>query len=632
MRRFLQLVVLAFALLTATLALADWKQDVKAAGGFWAGNPSSEGWHAMLVPNGQEQMKRLPSGVRTLVEADVEDNEWIKGHAEMADKLGKFTPEAGQVFRLPYIAMPASSMKFAYEAEHMSANMAKTLRYRAADGTEMVRFFFHPLYADRYSSLIEKYGVHYGEYVAKASASPRSLVVWEDGKPERPVWMKVNVHATIDAYSTKQGDVVKKTGVSRVQTEKKARRAALVDNLLSTMTDQERATHQVDFMPEPASYVPGDIVDGKGNRVGFDRALIARDLPESLLKGKTSYLPGFAFIGRLEEFRARHNKLHGTNLGPMEFAEKHLAEPLIRTFLYLGLEHGVQGELHTQNFMMEIGENGLPTGKVLVKDLDGFRVDVDMRVRNGKSIQFLRGYDHPFEWAKHGATQGRSGQPAVLHAWFNRLIRNVNGFNTERDGKIIRSTPAGQIFELLSEQHANLKVSSDDVQAMFDGVAQRTFHQMTGVEIPMDSWKYARGKGIDGGLGMLRGKLRDVSKTPDPPEAQGILHAAWTRLKSDQRVYKASNAQSLKYVYLGEGVIEARVASNGAHAGYALLEPSGTEAFEGSLRGVGVAIPQYKRAPYLPTVRYQTRGAQSAPPRVNAPPKAPAVRLAANHS
>jgi hypothetical protein len=610
MRRFLQFITVVVGLLTATFAAADWKDDVKKAGGFWTGNPTSDAWRAMLVPS--EQLKKLPPGLRTLIEADVQENDWIQGHQEMAEKLGPFAPEAGSVFKLPYIAMPASSMKFAYEADHMSEAMVKTLRFKGAGGKDMVRFFFHPLYADRYASLIEKYGVHYGEFLATASSSPRSLVVWEDGKPEHPVWMKVNVHATIDAYTSKQGDTVKKVGVSRVQTEKKARRSALVDNLLSTMTTAERARHKVDFMPEPASYVPGDIEDAAGHRIGFDRALIAREVPASLLTGKSTYLPGFAFIGRLEEFRQRYNATNGTNIGPLEFAEKHLTEPLVRTFLYLGIEHGVQGELHTQNFMVEIGRDGLPTGKLLVKDLDGFRVDVDMRVRNGKPLDFLRGYDHPFEWAKHGATQGRSGQPAVLHAWFNRLIRNVNGFNTERDGKVIHSTPAGQIFATLSEQHPRLKVSADDVQKMFDTVAQRVFHEMTGVEIPMENWKYQRGQGLDGGLGTLRDRLRSASRAPEAAPAQDVLGSTWNRLRGASRVYRASGAQNVVYSYLGGGVIEARVEKTGAHAGYAMLEPERTGEFETSLRRVGVEVTPPKRASYRPTVQYQRSGPAAA--------------------
>jgi len=252
---------LALLLLAARASAADWKTQVTQAGGYWAGDVNNPGWNKIFAPDANAVLNQLPAGVRTMLQTEVQDNPWVTGHEEMQTKLGRFRPEAAQVFDLPFIPIPADKMKFGYESKGMNAAMRNHVTFTAPDGTKMVRFFFHPLYADKYKELIETYGVKY-EYQAISTSSPRSLVMWKKGQPNKPFWVKVSLHATIDSYTKRDASGKEvKVGISRVQTEKKAYRSALVDAAFSSVQRSEPpwiANSRIRRKASSASAAPSD--------------------------------------------------------------------------------------------------------------------------------------------------------------------------------------------------------------------------------------------------------------------------------------------------------------------------------------------------------------------------------------
>ncbi|MFH1132361.1 MAG: hypothetical protein V1754_13580 [Pseudomonadota bacterium] len=600
--------LVVFLLFVAGSAQATgWQQKVT----FWSSNIEDPGWSRVFHPDATQALSQLPSGVQTMLRTEIQDNPWLAGHEEMQKKLGKFGPESRQVFDLPYIPIPEDKMKFAYLDGNTSANMRQNVVY-SENGKSLIRFFFHPLYADKYKDLINEYGVRYGEYWATSTSSPRSLVVWKRTEPSKPIWVKVSLHAQIDHYVRANGT---KVGISRVQSEKKARRSALVNAAFSSIKPQEFGNHQVEFMPEPASFVPGDI-QVSGRRIGFDRSTIFRELPKVLTRSNdsTKYIPAFAFIKGLKETAQRNR------IDVLELAKKGLMEPLVRTYLYLGLEHGLQGELHTQNFLLEVNaRTGLPTGKVMVKDLDGFRMDLDMRIRNGRDISYLEGYAHPFAWAKHGATQGSSEYPAVLQAWYNKLIRNVNGFTTSRNGQTIYSTPAGQLMVALQTDFPALfsrlrneaitarpelrndrsKADRNTVERIFDQVARSQFEKITGIEIPEAKWGWRQNEGLNYGLNRLREQLFASQRGLEGQPAQTILKRTWERLRTpgerqkDERTWTKYTPHTFRL--LGDGVIEA-ISSRGKPAGYAILKQGDMQQLQRDLRSASLRMPHRGRA------------------------------------
>jgi len=644
-------IALALMLVSSAAQADNWQNMVTQAGGFWAGKLGDAGWSKVFAPNAEQALARLPQGVQTMLKHEIVDNPWIKGHEEMQTKLGKFRPEARQVFDLPYIPIPANKMKFGYESSGMSGTMKDNVGF-SEGGVKKVRYFFHPLYADKYKELIETYGVRYGEYQATSTSSPRSLVVWQKNKPNKPIWVKVSLHAHLDYYLRREKNGTEtKVGISRVQTEKKAKRSALVNAAFNSAGRDNLARHRVDYMAEPASFVPGDI-QYKGARKGFDRSTIFRELPESLTAANpsTKYVPAFTFIKDMKPTLARINgertQAGKKPINVVGWMTKGLVEPLIRTYLQLGLEHGLQGELHTQNFLLEVDKKGVPTGKVMVKDLDGFRMDLDMRIRNGKSIKYLNHFKNPFEWAKHSATQGSSASPAVLQGWFNKLIRNVNGFTTTRtvNGQVetVYSTPAGQLMVQLKkdfpgvfqkmQRHAlrrdpslsgnQTKLEQKAVEQVFDLVGRAQFSRQTGIRIPKEVWGYGQNKGLNHGLNTLRDQLTKSQAglgatfapaasqtkgsqeikgtwTPDA-RAQTVLSRTFSRLrtpterKADERTWLRGTPKT--YRLLGDNVIEG-ISRGGKSVGYAILKPADVSRLQTDLTSAGLRPMERGRTP-----------------------------------
>ena len=240
-------------------------------------------------------------------------------------------------------------------------------------------------------------------------------------------------------------------------------------------------------------------------------------------------MPAFTFIKNMKPTLATINAERSAAgkkpVNAIGWMTKGLIEPLVRTYIHLGMEHGLQGELHTQNFLLEVNNKGIPTGKIMVKDLDGFRMDLDVRIRNNRSIKYLNHFKNPFEWAKHSATQGSSSNPAVLQGWFNKLIRNVNGFTTTRTvngvTEKVYSTPAGQLMVQLKKDFPEVmqkmekaavrrdpslqgnaeKTTRKAVEQVFDLVAKAQFRRVTGVRIKKEDWGYGQNKGLNNGLG-----------------------------------------------------------------------------------------------------------------------------------
>ena len=108
-----------------------------------------------------------------------------------------------------------------------------------------------------------------------------------------------------------------------------------------------RITAEMNKILRSEGYEEGTVGEARGvggRRVGFDRATIFREIPTSLTtsNGGKKYIPAFAFIKGLKDTARR------SRIPAIELAKKGMIAPLIRSYLYLGLEHGLAGEIAAQ--------------------------------------------------------------------------------------------------------------------------------------------------------------------------------------------------------------------------------------------------------------------------------------------
>jgi hypothetical protein len=212
-----------------------------------------------------------------------------------------------------------------------------------------------------------------------------------------------------------------------------------------------------------------------------------------------------------------------------EFISERIIRPLLRSYLSLGLHEGLPGELHTQNFYYEINSRGLPTGRMMLKDADGFRFDIELALRRGRDLSFLTSFDKPFYWAKfsNALGEGAEGVP-FLGSWYYKLIRNVSGFETL--AAYVLATQGGRRGSAFSTKNR--------VQQAFDRIALEEAQKITGIAVPKDHL----GFGADNGLNFVLNRWREKFSSriglleESDSVVQTVAHKEWERLTRLERI------------------------------------------------------------------------------------------------
>jgi IucA / IucC family len=217
-------------------------------------------------------------------------------------------PENQPVWRLPYFVAPLGRVKV-----YGKARPAELFTRRG------VRVFFHPLMAERYALDVLEYGAGTQTFWATPTASPRSVVVWN----ERHL------------FALKLSLDVELLGLTRLVEDSKLTRAPLVSSLL----------RGVRVLREPVA------VKTEEKAFGF----IYRALPKDV----GTLTPGFAL--KLS-FRLLHDRIFPA---------------LVDAFAALALGQGLIGDLHQQNVLFT------PKFQLVLRDLDSFKTDPELRKRRG---------------------------------------------------------------------------------------------------------------------------------------------------------------------------------------------------------------------------------------------------------
>jgi IucA / IucC family len=217
-------------------------------------------------------------------------------------------PENQPVWRLPYFEAPLGRVRV-----HGSA------RPRALFTRGGVRVFFHPLMAEQYALDVLEYGAGRETFWATPTASPRSVVVWNDRQ----------------LFGLKLSLDVELLGLTRLVEDSKLTRAVAVSKVL----------RGVRVLREPVSVATED------KKFGF----IYRALPPDVGQLR----PGFSL--RLS-YRLLDEKVFPA---------------LVDAFARLAFGQGLIGDLHQQNVLFT------PRYELVLRDLDSFKTDPELRAKRG---------------------------------------------------------------------------------------------------------------------------------------------------------------------------------------------------------------------------------------------------------
>lgn len=290
----------------------------------------------------------------------------------------EFDPIYRPVFEIGYFEIPEDEAFLRVGA--ISKDSQEILRFKK-NGEPYLRFFVHPLMERNYKKLMEQYEFVTGEFLATPTASPRSLIIFDKKDPLRRGYMKLSLSVMV-------------SGLRRINSRDKLERAFAVSGIMEEIPESAKSELRFDYLGEPAVISTGD--RGYGN-------IVRDDFERFLAKPRRGYqyVPGFSLFAKRDGREPiAIEAWQESGLDPIKFVRKNFIEPLSAVSAYLSFQEGLNGEPHQQNVLFELDSKGRITGKLLIRDLDAFKVDPVLRVMKGKSTNSLRVTERPFKMHK----------------------------------------------------------------------------------------------------------------------------------------------------------------------------------------------------------------------------------------
>ncbi|MFN7454100.1 MAG: hypothetical protein ACK5RO_05510 [Pseudobdellovibrionaceae bacterium] len=330
--------------------------------------------------------------------------------------LGPYDPLRREVFYVPYIPIPVTEMRELHFGKNLSQDVQKILFFERG-GVKYHRFFIHPSRTASYQDYVKKYGIVRDEFAGFLGGSPRSIYVWNLESPESRIFqVKTSLHWEVN------GDL-------KINQPHKVHRSFFVNDAFSQISREELKKYNLDFLPESLQAMPRGA------------ATMVREIPKEFLDSRgRKYVPGYYLVSHREE--------NGQKLPPLllELVEEQLRRnpemtqdqaaaeilrPVLRTAAFLMFKKGLKGELHEQNIYFELDSNNRPTGKLYVKDLDSFRVDLEVRQREGFKLEAIEKVFKPFVYLKfsQAANWGEKEWASFDQDAYEDMIKKTFGYS-----------------------------------------------------------------------------------------------------------------------------------------------------------------------------------------------------------
>jgi hypothetical protein len=323
---------------------------------------------ALVVGLGAARGDELPAAVQRwmhaeqkLLSRDVNEQRISTPHDNKQRR--EFTPEAGQTFAVKSYWLPAASAH-AFAGSGIEPGMER-LMTRTRGGQRQVRLLVHPESEGFYRDFLRDSGAVRGEdFRAQATASSRTLLVWRDGGARDAFFAKLSLDAEIG-------------GVTRTITHREIARSIGVSNVLTG--DARALPDSFGFLPEVYGVMPRGMERG---------GMIIRAIPPEVRRGEVKLVPLFSLYaepaggGR----PLLVDMIRKSGQDPRRFVEQRIIAPFARQWAELALEHGITSEPHAQNVLLELGRDGLPTGRFFHRDFGGFNVDFEHRRAVGRPV------------------------------------------------------------------------------------------------------------------------------------------------------------------------------------------------------------------------------------------------------
>lgn len=319
-------------------------------------------------------LKKNPEEVFIYLERNVNARFPLQG--EFVDVPEVYRPDIGEEkFEIPF------SILEDYEAEYFEFFPDLEIKKTMTQGGN--KFFIHPVMVSDY---IEKGMMNvlrfHGSFSVSPTSSTRSLLTRDRDKN---FMIKVNLERRL-------GENVRKLKRNQIEHS----------NKIMQELGKAELPDGFGYFPETIglSYsICNDREDNKDYQAGM---LVREFATRPVVDDKRFVIPFFSLFS-LDKNNKEHDPLLAQivehvagNLGVSEYEVfvNQILNPLITTWAYFIINRGINPDIHAQNALLEIDENGNPT-RILYRDFQEFFVDLERRESLGLSTDFKRNILRP---------------------------------------------------------------------------------------------------------------------------------------------------------------------------------------------------------------------------------------------
>lgn len=306
-----------------------------------------------VFAQGQERLapgiKKLIYAEQQLLSRDVNEARIMTPKANHQED--QYKPENGQIFEVKSYWVDKEKLK-TFESAFISPSM-KQIFHKVENGKEKFLFLVHPESESLYQEFLKK--TKSGpRFWATSTASSRTLLMWQEGQPEKAFFGKLSLNKSIGGVvrTIPQGEAARSVGTNEV-----------------LQINKSALPKSFQFLPETLSLIPN----------GFERgAMIIREIPQEIAAGKQYFIPLFSlYADRGEQRPLLAEMIEKSGMNPRDFVREKVIGPFIQQWMEMVLVHGIAMEPHAQNVLIGLNPQGLPNGQFLHRDFGGFNMDMN---------------------------------------------------------------------------------------------------------------------------------------------------------------------------------------------------------------------------------------------------------------
>jgi len=268
----------------------------------------------------------------------------------------EFKPSSRRTHRLTTLLIPEEDIPLMTLAEDVSENTKKVL-FAERGGKRFVRFFILPTKENLryYADEIRKYEADEREWLASPQSSARTLTTVTDSDGEfDPIVIKTSLDLDMG-------------GGNRLIEDRDIVQAPIVNDLMREA--QKDSESGWSYFPETAG------VGGVGGKGGY----LIREFPTEMLEGDALAIPLFALVNPTRGPPWLDTLAKNAGKDKRRFLAEDVVAPMVDAYSELSFGHGLIPEMHQQNALLLIDRETLTLKKIVLRDLNGFSVDVLLR-------------------------------------------------------------------------------------------------------------------------------------------------------------------------------------------------------------------------------------------------------------